>query len=148
MPSSDITVSSPQSIADFEMYFTLRYEVLRKPWNQSRGSEQDLEEETSVHALIKENSKALAVGRLQFVDHNTSQVRYMAVGPEQQGKGLGKLVLEYLEEKSLSAGRKKVVLHARENAIKFYERCGYKVIEKSHLLWGEIQHYLMEKSLQ
>ncbi len=148
VPSSNLIVSQPSSPSDFEIYFSLRYEVLRKPWHQPLGSERDADEETSVHAFITENTKAIAVARLQFVDGNTSQVRYMAVDSLQQGRGLGKLVLQFLEEKSLAAGRKKVVLHARENAVKFYERCGYAVKEKSHLLWGEIQHYLMEKELK
>jgi ribosomal protein S18 acetylase RimI-like enzyme len=38
-------------------------------------------------------------------------------------------------------------LHAREIAIGFYQKLGYQMIEKSHLLFGEIQHYLMEKTL-
>ncbi|HXB41563.1 MAG TPA: GNAT family N-acetyltransferase [Bacteroidia bacterium] len=145
--NSDLVVKQPVSAQDFEIYFILRHEVLRKPWNQPLGSERDTDEKTSVHAFIKENNKALAVARLQFLDKNTSQVRYMAVDPNQQGRGLGKMVLEYLEKKSAEAGRKKVVLHARENALKFYERCGYTIVEKSHLLWGKIQHWLMEKEL-
>lgn len=147
MPSSNFSVTQPSSPSDFDIYYALRYEVLRKPWNQPLGSEKDKDEETSIHAMIKESNRALAVGRLQFTDENTSQVRFMAVDPSQQGKGLGRRVLEFLEQKSLEGGRKKVILHARENALKFYESCGYKIKEKSHLLWGQVQHWLMEKEL-
>ena len=34
-------VSSPASKIDFEKYYALRYEVLRKPWGQAPGSERD-----------------------------------------------------------------------------------------------------------
>jgi len=148
VPSSKLVVSQPSSDSDLESYFALRYMVLRKPWGQALGTERDAEEETSIHAFIKENNHVLAVGRLQFVDENISQVRFMAVDPIQQGKGLGKMVLRYLEERSLEASRNKVILHARENALKFYESCGYRIKERSHLLWGQVQHWLMEKDLK
>jgi GNAT superfamily N-acetyltransferase len=148
VPSSKLTVSAPSTPADFEKYYALRYEVLRKPWSQPLGSERDKEEDTSIHAFIKENEQVLAVGRLQFTDGHTGQVRFMAVDPGQQGKGLGKLIMHYLEGKALEAGRTKVVLHARENALKFYESCGYVIREKSHLLWGQVQHWLMEKEIK
>jgi hypothetical protein len=41
-----------------------------------------------------------------------------------------------------------MILHAREIAIPFYESLGYEIIEKSHCLFNEIQHYLMRKSLR
>jgi len=148
VPSSDALVTIPVTQEDLELYYRLRYEVLRKPWNQPKGSERDADEDSSIHAFIKENGKALAVGRLQFVDAGTSQVRFMAVDASQQGKGLGKKIMQFLEERSLEAGRTKVILHARENAVKFYESCGYRVKEKSHLLWGQVQHWLMEKDLK
>jgi ribosomal protein S18 acetylase RimI-like enzyme len=52
-----------------------------------------------------------------------------------------------LEGIAFQNGRKKIILHAREIAIGFYQKLGYETIEKSHLLFGEIQHYLMEKTL-
>jgi ribosomal protein S18 acetylase RimI-like enzyme len=147
VPSSNFTVSEPSTPRDFESYYALRFEVLRKPWNQPSGSEKDADEQSSIHAFIKEGDRALAVGRLQFTNEDTSQVRFMAVAPDQQGKGLGRKVLEYLEKRSLAAGRTKVILHARENALEFYKSCGYTIVQRSHLLWGQVQHWLMEKQL-
>jgi N-acetylglutamate synthase-like GNAT family acetyltransferase len=71
----------------------------------------------------------------------------MAVAENQQGKGLGKLVMQYMEEKARENGASEVILQARKNAVDFYRSCGYEVVEKSHLLWGKIQHYLMRKSI-
>jgi GNAT superfamily N-acetyltransferase len=69
----------------------------------------------------------------------------MAVEKGQQGKGLGKIVMRYLEEKSIARGDLGMILHAREKSIGFYENLGYTTIEQSYLLFGEIQHYLMQK---
>jgi ribosomal protein S18 acetylase RimI-like enzyme len=149
VPSSDaFIVTEPSGKTDLDIYYTLRFDVLRKPWGQPKGSEVDETDASSIHAFIKVNNKAVAVSRLHFIDEDTGQVRYMGVHPAYQGKGLGKMVLEYLEKKCLENGRQTMILHARETAIKFYERCGYKVKERSYLMWGEIQHYLMEKKLR
>ena len=41
-----------------------------------------------------------------------------------------------------------VILQARQDAVPFYEHHGYNVVEKTFLLFDEIQHYLMRKELQ
>jgi GNAT superfamily N-acetyltransferase len=148
VPSSDdFIVSEPSSAHDFELYYALRFEVLRKPWGHARGSERDETDSSSIHAFVKKDDKAWAVARLHFVDAEAGQIRYMGVHPGQHGKGLGKKVIRYLEEKAIENGRKKMILHARINAVKFYESCGYRLKEKSYLLWGKIPHWLMERDL-
>ena len=37
-------IIQPKSPEDFKKYYNLRYEVLRKPWNQPIGSERDRKE--------------------------------------------------------------------------------------------------------
>ncbi len=149
VPNSNIfIVSEPSSALDFETYYHLRFDVLRKPWGQPKGSEIDETDSTSIHAFIKINNEVVAVARLHFIDHSVAQIRYMGVDPNQQGKGLGKLVIAYLEGKAIENNKKIMILHARETAIKFYENCGYKIKEKSYLMWNQIQHFLMEKDLE
>jgi ribosomal protein S18 acetylase RimI-like enzyme len=53
----------------------------------------------------------------------------------------------FAEKISKNRGDKKIILHAREVALGFYEKLGYQLVNKSHLLFDEIQHYLMEKSI-
>lgn len=140
-------VTEPFTPEEFEKYYLLRWEVLRRPWNMLRGSELDEQEDQCIHAMLKSDDNILAVGRLQFNTPVEGQLRYMAVAPGQQGKGLGSLIIRYLEEKAKQKGAERMVLQARENAVSFYIRNGYSIKEKSFLLWGEIQHYLMEKKL-
>ncbi|HTA61491.1 MAG TPA: GNAT family N-acetyltransferase [Bacteroidia bacterium] len=146
--SSSFIVEQPSTTHDFEIYYQLRYQVLRKPWGQPLGSELDETDNTSIHAFIKAGGKAIACARLHWVDNITSQIRYMAVHPDYQGRGLGKLVINYLEEISKQNNRLEIILHARENAVDFYKNCGYTINEKSYLLWGKIQHFLMQKHLR
>jgi len=73
---------SPQTPAEWENYFDLRWRVLRAPWNQPRGSEKDNRETDSEHFMIVgPHSSALAVSRLHFNTPAEAQVRYMAVDP-------------------------------------------------------------------
>ncbi len=142
-------IIEPTTSEEFKKYYNLRYEVLRKPWGQPLGSERDEGEGTSIHRMIidKKTGNALAVGRLQFNSTHEAQIRYMAVADEFQGKGLGSQIISALENVARGKGMQQIILSARENALQFYKNNGYKIMEKTHLLFGKIQHWLMRKEL-
>ena len=142
-------IIEPKSPAEFDKYYNLRYEVLRKPWNQPLGSERDEGDDTSLHRMIlnEPNGKTIAVGRLQFNTSEEAQIRYMAVSDNYQLKGYGNIIVKTLEDIALNKGIRNIILQARENALKFYWKNGYEIIEKSYLLFDEIQHWLMVKKI-
>jgi len=144
-----VKIIEPSTSKEFKKYYNLRYEVLRKPWGQPMGSERDKREEISIHRMIvDENSgDVLAVGRLQFNSIHEAQIRYMAVADKFQGKGLGSQIISALEDVARGKGIQRIILSARENALQFYKNNGYEIIEKTHLLFGKIQHWLMRKKL-
>jgi N-acetylglutamate synthase-like GNAT family acetyltransferase len=124
----------------------LRYTILRAPWGQAKGSEQTPDEDQHQHfAYFDTANQLLGVGRLDLLDPQTTQVRFMAVADEQQGKGIGKAIMEEMESVSKEMGIQKIILHAREVALPFYQQLGYQLDAPSHLLFGEIQHFLMHK---
>ncbi|GMU94996.1 GNAT family N-acetyltransferase [Ignavibacterium album] len=138
-------IKSPQTRKEFFDYYDLRWRILRAPWNQPKGSEQDELEGRAIHIIAVENNKIVGCGRAHFNSDEEAQIRYMAVENEWQGKGVGKLILDELEKRVVEKGAKKIILHARENVVKFYEGNGYKLVKQSHTLFGVIPHYLMEK---
>jgi len=141
-------IITPTSASEWEKYYQLRYQVLRMPWNQPFGSERAEDDSTATHALLVDDSgEAAGVGRLHQHSPEEAQIRFMAIRPDKQGKGLGDLILKYLEEIARQWQVKYITLQAREKALNFYHRNGFKVVEKSHLLFGEIQHYKMIKYL-
>lgn len=145
---SQFIVSSPSTPAEFEAYFLLRWQVLRQPWGQPSGSEKDELEDKSFHLMaVDENGKMGGVCRLDIIDETSGQIRYMAVHPELQGMGLGILLMEKAEMHAREKGLKKIFLHSRASACEFYRKQGYILIEKTYLLFNEIQHYSMEKPL-
>ena len=139
-------IRSPQNQSEWIAYFQLRYEILRAPWGQAKGSEQTADEAQHQHfAYFNTENQLLGVGRLDRVDTHTTQVRFMAVAEQQQGKGIGKVIMEEMETTSKEMGIQKIILHAREIALPFYQKLGYQLDGPSHLLFGEIQHFLMHK---
>lgn len=141
-------IIAPGSAEEFKEYYRLRYEVLRQPWQQPEGSERAEDDATATHALlIDEAGNAMGVGRLHLHSPDEAQIRFMAIRTDKQGQGLGDILLKHLEDIARQWHVKQLTLQARENALTFYRRNGFKVVEKSHLLFGEIQHYKMIKQL-
>jgi GNAT superfamily N-acetyltransferase len=141
-------IRRPNSPEEWDSYFNLRYQVLRAPWNQPRGSERNEGDATAEHFAFFDDNQIIGVGRLDFTENLVSQIRFMAVDDRHQGKGIGRKLMEHMEDNSRNKGYKKTILHAREIALPFYEKLGYRITEKSHLLFGEIQHYLMNKDYE
>jgi len=144
------SIIQPQTSEQWESYFSLRYEVLRKPWGQLPGSEKELDDDTSINGMIADlNGLALAVCRIHLVKPGEAQIRFMAVRPAFQGKGLGKSILRFTEHLGIRRfeNLERIILHAREKSLPFYQSNGYQIQEKSYVLFGEIQHYLLMKDL-
>lgn len=139
---------TPQTPAQFDAYYDLRWRILRAPWDQPRGSERDEQEDQSSHRMIlTDQQQVVAVGRLHTVGTDIGQIRYMAVDPDYQGQGLGQQILEALEHAAREQNLQHLVLHARESVLGFYQHQGYELLEQSHTLFGEITHYKMRKLL-
>jgi GNAT superfamily N-acetyltransferase len=143
----EIVIRAPKNEIEWEQYYDLRYRVLRQPWNQPRGSERNEGDATGVHFALFENDKIAAIARLDINPENRGQVRFMAVESSIQRKGFGKQIMLAIESYCKAQNSSEIILHAREIAIPFYESLNYKLVEKSHLLFNEIQHFLMNKKI-
>ncbi len=140
-------LSEPYTEEEFKSYFKCRWEILRKPWDQPKGSEIDDKENVSLHVMAIEKNEIVGVGRLTILPDHQGQIRYMGVKDHMRGKKVGSKILSYLETEATKLKINKIFLHARENAVNFYESNGYKNKEKSYLLWDEIQHYKLSKTI-
>ncbi|SES81675.1 GNAT family N-acetyltransferase [Hymenobacter actinosclerus] len=155
--SNILPIITPQTPAHWAAYYRLRYEVLRQPWQQLPGSERapDDDAPTTTHALLlapgaaagSAAPEAVGVGRLHASGPGQGQLRFMAVAPAWQGRGVGRHLLAHLEAAARQQQLSELILHARAEAVPFYERAGYAVVAPSHLLFGQIPHFLMRKVL-
>ena len=139
----------PETKSELQSYYDLRFEVLRKPWGQHENTVRDEWEDQSLHVLmIDDEGKAIATGRLQFNSETEGQIRSMTVIEEYRGKGLGTEVLKFLEKKAIEKKYSKIILDARDLAVKFYERNGYLVEGDSYTLFDVIPHFRMSKNIE
>ena len=146
-------ISQPDTEKEYKQYYHLRWKILRAPWNQPQGSEIDDIEEQCFHVMatdINSENKTTVIGvaRLQYNSDTEAQIRYMAVANEYERQGIGRQLINALEQHALDSSCKKIILHAREPSTGFYQRLGYRVTEKSYLLFDEIQHFRMVKELE
>jgi predicted GNAT family N-acyltransferase len=140
-----IEIREPRTEREFENYYELRWEVLRKPWNQPKGSEKDEYEEKATHIIACINNNIIGVGRVHLNSEKEAQIRYMAIKVSYRGKGIGSLVLKELERIAKEEGANYIILNAREHVVDFYKIHGYKILEKAHTLFGCILHWKMRK---
>ena len=140
-------IKTPETEKEWEHYYDLRYRVLRQPLDQPRGSEKNEGDLTGIHFALYDSGQLKAIARLDHSGPAIAQVRFVAVESDQQGSGYGRMIMEATEEEAKRRGDQKMILHARDYAVAFYLKLGYKVIEPSHKLFGVLQHYLMEKQL-
>ena len=118
-------IIAPSTPDEYQRYYVLRWKILRAPWNQPRGSEQDELEQSSHHLMVIDSHQAVVgVGRLQFNTISEAQICYMAVVIEQQRQGTGTLLLKALEDQATELGATRIVLDAREQALGFYRKTG------------------------
>ena len=142
------TLRAPNTAEEFSQYYHLRWQILRKPWQQALGSEKDSQEQYAIHRMIiNEQGDVLAVGRLEKVTEYQGQIRFMAVDENYQGQGLGQQIIKALEQQASQLGMHEISLNARDHAMGFYQKLGYENQGYSHTLFEQVKHYGMSKKL-
>ena len=141
-------IKEPSNEEEYKGYYHLRWKLLRAPWNQPEGSEVDDIEDRCFHIMAFDNkNEVIGIARLQFNSSTEAQIRYMAVTESYERQGIGRELIKAIERRAIESSHRAIVLEARQPAIGFYQKLGYKIIEKSYLLFDEIQHYRMTKNL-
>lgn len=138
--------------ADISQIRALRHRILRAPWNIPPEHEWDRCDQSDYSGLVMNGSiwhenHIIATGRIHQCEINLAQVRYMAIDDQHQRQGLGRLVLQALEQTARDWNISRIFLNARENAIPFYLSQGYHDVAPATTLFGTILHRRMEKSL-
>lgn len=129
----------------YDKVFVLREEILRKPIGLSLKNE-DLSADNDDTIVIAEKGEDV-IGCLMI--HPTDDVgmmklRQMAVAANEQGTGIGRMLMKAAEDIIWANNCRKIVLHARVTAEEFYRRLNYKTTGDVFTEVG-IPHVVMEK---
>lgn len=132
--------------ADYKKMVDLRYSILRKPLGLEFLEEELIKEKDDMLIGAFEEDDMLGCCMLTKTEKDTVRLRQMAVKAGLQGKGIGRVLMQFAENLARDRGHKKLTMHARKSAIGFYEKQGYKVVGEE---FDEvtIPHYIMEKDL-
>jgi predicted GNAT family N-acyltransferase len=122
----------------------LREKILRIPLGMKYKIEDFVGEENNLHIAYFENGSIIGYLQLKPVQENGLKMRQVAVDDLHQGKGIGKSLVDYSEAWANNENKSFIELNAREVAIPFYLKCGYK-IEKEPFEEVGIPHRFMIK---
>ena len=131
---------------EYEQMVNLRNDMLRRPLGlHFTPDELDREKEDILIGAFDEDV-ILACCLMTKVDSKSLRLRQMAVQNNMQGKGIGASLMSFAETLARDKGFKKLTMHARKNALGFYEKLGYKVVG-DEFEEVTIPHFVMEKRL-
>jgi predicted GNAT family N-acyltransferase len=131
---------------EYRQMLLLRNEILRKPLGLNFSDDELEKERNNMFMVAYEDERMLGCCMLVEEEPGTVRLRQMAVVNDVQGKGIGRALMQFAENLARDRGYKRITMHARKNALGFYEKMGYK---KKGEEFEEITipHYVMEKEL-
>lgn len=125
-----------EQISTKDTYYTaeqgLRNEVLLRPIGIPDHA-WEMHDEASWHFVAIEQEQVIGCVVLRPLDakNTKAQLMQMAVASEQQGKGIGKLLVQDLLRFSETTGIQEIICHARDNAVAFYLRQGFEIYDEA-----------------
>lgn len=132
---------------DYERTIDIRNDAFRKPQGLDIRDE-DLTGDKDVDmygGFI--DGKMMSTVFLAHVDEQTAQVKAVIVTDEYKGQGLGKYLMDFIEDKAKEKGYKRIKLMGRVSVEKFYEKLGYHTTSQEPFDYYQTPHVYMEKDL-
>lgn len=131
---------------EYQQMVDLRMQILRKPLGLYFSPEDLEKEKEDILIAAYEDDQLLGCCMLTQTAPYTVRLRQMAVKAGLQGKGIGRVLMQFAENIARDRGNKKITMHARKTAAGFYEKLGYQHTGEE-FLEITIPHYIMEKQL-
>ncbi|CAN5796564.1 GNAT family N-acetyltransferase [soil metagenome] len=129
---------------EYNQMVALRRQILRQPLGLSFSEEELEQEKNDILIAAFDDDDMLGCCMLTAFNNQTLRVRQMAVQNNLQGKGIGASLMSFVENLARDKGYKCLMMHARETAVGFYEKFGYKLKGDQFTEVG-IPHHVMEK---
>ena len=131
-------------IQEAEIYNDFTIQPLKET---QQDIETDFNKENKSYFVIEKNSQIIAAVRAE-IDNRTCSVQKLIVKPEFQNKGLGKLLMNTIEDNFRNI--EKFILFTGEKSeknINFYTKLGYQIVRKGKYL-DNIHKVFMEKYVE
>jgi predicted N-acetyltransferase YhbS len=143
---NDITFREVQpGSADYEAAVRLRAAVLRQPLGLEFTAQEMADEPRCFHLVAVTSAEVVGTLLLKPLDARMLKMRQVAVRPDLQRVGVGAALVHFAEAFARERGFDRIVAHARDSAVGFYERLGYST-EGAPLLECTIPHRVVVKA--
>ena len=108
--------------------------------------EYDSADET-IHVLAQDGDVPVGAARFRpYHSRKVCKIERVAILPTQRSCGLGRNLMEFVEQEAVREGYEEAFLHAQTQALGFYEKLNYE--PKGERFWeAGIEHVAMRKTL-
>lgn len=144
----EITIIKVSNYIELENAFSIRKQVFVEEQGvplKDEFDEFDTLNGECEHVLAYYDGKPIGTGRVRILDGKGKLERICILEPSRK-LGVGKKIINSLEEISSDKGLKQVKLHGQSHAKGFYEKLGYWPTSAEFMEDG-IPHFLMIKNL-
>lgn len=144
-----ITICPPQTKDEFRAYYALRYRVLREPTGQPHGTEKDDYEPISQHLMAREGPDGPILGVVKWLEREPglAWMTHLAVAPDRQKQGIGRVLVQAVEDAARARGYKTIATYTRLDASEFFVKQGYRIIDLPAYHFGPVPSVWLEKDL-
>lgn len=126
-----------------QQVWTIRHKVMwpDKPYEYIKLKE----DESGIHFGLFIEEELISVISL-FINNDEAQFRKFATLQQEQNKGYGSILLDYVLKEAKNHGVKRIWCNARENKASFYEKFGFRGTSCSFIKENK-SYVIMEKYL-
>ena len=125
----------------------MRDRLLRTPLGLTWSKEDlDGEAEQLHFGLFDENQTLIACVVIKLLDEQTAKLRQMAVDEPNRAAGVGRCLVQGVEEILRQKGVRTIQMDARKTAIGFYQKLGYE-IQGEEFTQVTIPHFRMTREI-
>ncbi len=121
---SNIAIKLVETEADMEAAVGIRFRVFVDEQSVPPEIELDEYDAHATHAVAVEDGQAIGTGRM-YLEGGAARIGRMAVDLPHRRRGVGGLILSFLEEEAQAQGATEIVLHAQDYVKAFYAAHGY-----------------------
>jgi ribosomal protein S18 acetylase RimI-like enzyme len=131
---------------EYQQMVALRHQLLRKPLGLDFTTDELANENNNILLAYTDEGMMEACSMLVKIDSQTVRLRQLAVLSGLQGKGIGRAMVQFAENLARDNRYQKIVMHARQDSIHFFEKLGFEV-ESEPFIELTIPHVVMGKEL-
>lgn len=131
---------------EYEDSVDLRNEVFRKPWGLDiKNDDLSPDKNMDMYGAFLDD-RLIATVFLTEDDKETARIKNVAIFKEYRGTGLGRYLMDFIENIARERGYTKAALMGRVSVEEFYKKLGYESIGEPYD-YKTIPHVDMKKNL-